>query len=35
VTIYPPLGLSIRPLGVDIDHFENHWLRCDDVTFRG
>ena len=25
VTIYRPLGWSIWPLGVDIDHFENHW----------
>jgi len=27
VTIYRPLGWSNWPLGVDIDHFENHWLR--------
>jgi len=24
VTIYRPLGWSNWPLGVDIDHFENH-----------
>jgi len=27
MTIYRPLGWSIRPLGVDIDHFENHWVN--------
>jgi len=25
LTIYRPLGWSNWPLGVDIDHFENHW----------
>jgi len=25
LTIYRPLGWSNSPLGVDIDHFENHW----------
>ena len=28
VTIYRPLGWSNWPLGVDIDHFENHWPKC-------
>jgi len=27
VTIYRLLGWSNWPLGVDIDHFENHWFR--------
>jgi len=26
--IYRPLGWSNGPLGVDIDHFENHWVNC-------
>jgi len=26
-TIYRPLEWSNRPLGVNIDHFENHWIR--------
>jgi len=27
VTIYRPFGWSNRPMGVDVDHFENHRLR--------
>jgi len=27
VTIHWPLGWTNWPLGVDIDHFENHWCR--------